>query len=93
MFENFETNLEEYFYNMTYHSLDTLRNENAEYKELYSKYLSIGEDLETFEIDDLKKLINSFIDACSEVNSYENEYLYKKGYCDCLKLFKYLENS
>ena len=96
MFENFETNLDEYFYNMTYHSLDTLRQEDEEYKALYDEHLSIGEDLETIEdeedTDNLKELINDFIDVCSELRAYENEYLYKKGYCDCLKLFRYLEN-
>ena len=32
MFENFETNLDEYFYNMTYSSLEKLSQEDEEYK-------------------------------------------------------------
>ena len=92
MFENFETNLDEYFYNMTYSSLEKLSKEDEEYKELYDENLDLIEDMQNSATGEMIDLLDDFVDNTAELNAYENEYLYKKGYCDCLKLLKYLEN-
>jgi hypothetical protein len=92
MFEPFETNLDEYFYNMTYKNLEKLSQEDENYQKLFNKNTELTKDIRNSVIDESIDLLDDFIDNTAELNAYEKEYLYKKSYCDCLKLFMYLKN-
>ena len=92
MFEDFETSLNEYFNNMTNTYLEKLLKENEEYTKLTTDMHRFLEDL-IEKIPEFEGILDNFLDTFYQITGIENTYLYKKGYCDCLKLLKYLENS
>jgi len=90
MFEDFEKNLSQYFYNMTYYWLQELMKTNEKYKRLFNENINLIEKLRN---DTETDILEKYIDNSAQIHAIENEFLYKQGNKDCAKLFKYLNND
>ena len=89
--ENFETYLDEFLYNLKCSTLNNLLTENSEYIKLHDDITKLTHSI-TSESPAISNKLDILINKITELENYENEFLYKQGYKDCFKLLKLLDN-
>jgi len=89
--ENYETYLDDFLYNLKYSTLNNLLTENTEYNKLHDDITKLTNSI-TSESPEISNKLDTLINKITELENYENEFLYKQGYKDCFKLLKLLDN-
>lgn len=89
--ENYETYLDDFLYNLKCSTLNNLLIENTEYNKLHDNITKLTNSI-TSESPEISNKLDTLIIKITELENYENEFLYKQGYKDCFKLLKLLDN-
>ena len=89
--ENYETYLDEFLYNLKCSTLNNLLTENTEYNKLHDDITKLTHSIIS-ESPEISNKLDTLINKITELENYENEFLYKQGYKDCFKLLKLLDN-
>ena len=89
--EIFETYLDDFLYNLKCSTLNNLLTENTEYNKLHDDITKLTHSI-TSESPEISNKLDTLINKITELENYENEFLYKQGYKDCFKLLKLLDN-
>ncbi|MBO4815950.1 MAG: hypothetical protein J5507_03320 [Clostridia bacterium] len=88
--ENFETYLDDFLYNLKCSTLNNLLIDNADYIKLNDDIDKLTHSI-TSESPEISNKLDTLINKITELENFENEFLYKQGYKDCFKLLKLLD--
>lgn len=89
--ENYETYLDDFLYNLKCSTLNNLLIDNEDYIKLNDDIDKLTHSI-TSESPEISNKLDTLINKITELENYENEFLYKQGYKDCFKLLKLLDN-